>query len=177
MASFAPALLLAPTMMALFASLHAATPEEGRMLTLLGLAFAGVYAAIVCTNYYVQLFVVRLNLINGALEGLALFAMPNLRSAFFALECIGYGFLSLATLTVSPVFVGSGVARWLRLLLIANGVLGIGGMAVALLDRPLLIFAGLGLWNVIFPAATCLLALYFHGRRAAPQYAVRPSPA
>lgn len=62
MASFIPAFLLAPTVVVLMACIHYVTPETKKVFSLIGLAFASVYAAIIPTNYYLQLFVVRLNL-------------------------------------------------------------------------------------------------------------------
>lgn len=165
MSSFVPALLLAPTLVVLMASIHVVTPAEKQTLSLVALAFTTVYAAMVCTNYYVQLFAVRLSLLHGELDGVALLAMPNLHSIFFALEAIGYAFLSLATAVVSPTFVGGRLERWIRLLFWVNGALGILGSVVAPWDRPTLIFAGLGLWNLVFPAAMLLVALHFRKRR------------
>jgi hypothetical protein len=99
------ALAFAPVVVILMTCIHYVIPENKKVFSFIGIAFSSVYAAIICTNYYIQLFVVRLNLINGTLEGLALLAMPNLHSAFFALETIGYSFLSLATL-VGQAFTG-----------------------------------------------------------------------
>ena len=104
MASFVPVLLLAPTMVLLMACIHYRAPEDKRALSLAAVAFTTVYATVICTNYYLQLFVVRLNILNKDLEGLSLLAMPNLHSVFFALESIGYAFLSLATLAITPIF-------------------------------------------------------------------------
>jgi hypothetical protein len=67
MASFIPAFLLAPTVVVLMACIHYVTPETRKVFNVIGLAFASVYAAIIPTNYYLQLFVVRLNLESGAL--------------------------------------------------------------------------------------------------------------
>lgn len=161
MASFIPAFFLAPTMVILMACLHAVTPKSKQVFSQIGLVFASVYAAIIPTNYYLQLFVVRLNLQSGTLDGLALLAQPNLHSIFFALETLGYAFLSLATLLVSPVFEGGMLARWLRSLFIVSGAVGIFGVIVAPFDQPYLIFAGLGLWSLAFPISTFLLSIFF----------------
>jgi hypothetical protein len=82
MASFIPAFFLAPTMIVLIACINAIAPESKKIFSQIGLAFAIVYAAIIPTNYYLQLFVVRLNLQVGALEGLSILAQPNLHSIF-----------------------------------------------------------------------------------------------
>jgi hypothetical protein len=161
MASFIPAIFLAPTMVILTACIHAVAPEKKQVFSLIGLAFMSVYAAIIPTNYYLQLFVVRLNLQSGTLDGLALLAQPNLHSIFFALETLGYAFLSLATLFVSPVFKGGKLAGWIRSLFIVSGAVGIFGVLVAPFDQPYLIFAGLGIWSLAFPISTILLSIFF----------------
>jgi hypothetical protein len=161
MASFIPAFFLAPTMVILMACINAVTPEKKQVFSLIGLAFASVYAALIPTNYYLQLFVVRLNLQSGTLDGLALLAQPNLHSVFFALETLGYAFLSLATLFVSPVFKGGTLAGWIRSLFIVSGAVGIFGVLIAPFDQPYLIFAGLGIWSLAFPISTILLSIFF----------------
>jgi hypothetical protein len=161
MASFIPAILLAPTMVVLMACIHAVVPETKQVFSLIGLTFTSVYAAIIPTNYYLQLFVVRLNLQSGTLDGLALLAQTNLHSIFFALETLGYAFLSLATLFVSPVFKGGTLAAWIRSLFIVSGAVGIFGVLIAPFDQPYLIFAGLGIWSLAFPISTILLSIFF----------------
>jgi hypothetical protein len=161
MASFIPAFLLAPTIVVLMACIHYVTPDSKKVFSLIGLAFAGVYAAIIPTNYYLQLFVVRLNLGNGTLDGLSLLAQPNFHSVFFALETLGYAFLSLATLFVSQVFSGGKLEIWIRGLFIISGAVGIFGVLVAPFDQPYLIFAGLGIWSLAFPISTILLCIFF----------------
>ena len=161
MSNHIPVLLLAPTIIIMMVCIHHVTPEKQKVFSLIGIAFSSVYAAIICTNYYIQLFVVRLNLLEGDLDGLALLALPNLHSIVFALESIGYTFLSLATLFVSPVFSGGKLESWIRWLFIITGVIGIFGAIVAPFDQPVLILAGLGIWSLVFPAATILISIFF----------------
>lgn len=161
MASFIPAFLLAPTMVILIACINAIAPESKKIFSQIGLAFTVVYAAIITTNYYLQLFVVRLNLQGITLEGLSILAQPNLHSTFFALETLGYAFLSLATLFVSLVFTSGKLEIWIRSLFIVSGAVGIFGVLVAPFDQPYLIFAGLGIWSLAFPISTILLSIFF----------------
>jgi hypothetical protein len=161
MASFIPAFLLAPTMVILIACINAIAPESKKIFSQIGLAFTVVYAAIITTNYYLQLFVVRLNLQGVTLEGLSILAQPNLHSTFFALETLGYAFLSLATLFVSLVFTSGKLEIWIRSLFIVSGAVGIFGVLVAPFDQPYLIFAGLGIWSLAFPISTILLSIFF----------------
>lgn len=166
MASFIPATLLALTVVVLMVSLHVYASQDQRILTLLAVAFSVIYATIVCTNYYLQLFVVRLNLLAGQLEGLAVLAMPNFHSLFFALEAFGYLFSSLATLVVIPVFSGGRLASWIRGLFIVNGMIGLLGAIIAPFDQPLLILASLGFWSLCYPISMILVGLYFKNARS-----------
>lgn len=161
LASMVPALLLTPTTIVVMACLHIWVVPPQRLWTLIGLTFSAVYAAIIAANYFLQLHTLNLSLQNGQLEGLALLALPNFHSAFFALEAIGYGFQSLATIAISPLFSGGRLENWIRRLLLLNGALGVLGVAVAPFDRPLIILAGAGLWSLVFPAAMILIAILF----------------
>lgn len=161
LASMLPALLIAPAMTMALAAVHVAAPRASRAFTLSGVAFSAVYTAIVATNYYLQLFVVRLGLLEGSLEGLALLAMPNFHSVFFALEAVGYGFSSLALLVVAWRFADGRLERIVRLLFVINGLIGVIGVWVALLDVPLMILASLGVWCLTFPAGMVALAMHF----------------
>jgi hypothetical protein len=162
MASFIPAFFLAPTMVILIACINAIAPETKKIFSQIGLAFAIVYAAIIPPNYYLQLFVVRLNLQSATLEGLSILAQPNLHSIFFGLETLGYGFLSLATIFISLVFTNGKLELWMRSLFIISGAVGIFGVLIAPFDQPYFIFAGLGIWSIAFPVLTILLSIFFH---------------
>ncbi len=162
--SVIPPLVFAVTILVLMVSVHFYVAAENRIFSALGIAFAIIYATIIWCNAYLQLFVVRLNILQGQLESLAILAMPNLHSVFFALEAIGYGFLSFALLAISPVFTGGRVANWIRGLFIAIGVVGIYGMVIALFDQPVLILAGLGIWNLLFPISMVLVCFFFKNK-------------
>lgn len=157
-----PALLLAPTLLLVAAAIHQATAREHQLYTLAGLGLTAAYAAVIAGNYFLQLHTVRLNLLAGTLEGVALLSLPNFHSAFFALEAAGYGLQSLAALTWIAAFPGpKRRAAWIRALLALSGALGVWGLILAPFDLPLLVLAGAGLWALVFPAAMVLIALEF----------------
>ncbi len=85
-------MIFAVTNVVLMISLHYYLPEYQRIFCLLGIAFTIIYATIIWINGYLQLFVLRLNIIQGQLESLAILAMPNTHSVFYSLEAIGMGF-------------------------------------------------------------------------------------
>ena len=166
-----PILLLAPVVVALMAALHSLAPPARRVFGQLALVFSAIYAAIVATNYILQLLVVRLNVQAGDLEGLALLAMPNPRSAFVGLETAGYGFFSLMALCAGAVFFEPGLHRWIRRALVVTGVTGLAGTVAGLADQRLLMLTGYGLSLLAFLTATVLLAVHF--RRLDPTEALR----
>ncbi|MBN1438001.1 MAG: hypothetical protein JW929_01220 [Anaerolineales bacterium] len=161
MANMVPVIFLTFTMAAVMSCVHSLAPESKRVFSLVAVALTAAYAAIISTNYYLQLFVVRLNAASGEWEGLSLLAMPNLHSAFFALETIGYAFLSVATLFVVPVLPDGKLEQWIKAFLILSASLGLFGALVAPFDQPVLIFAGLGIWSLTFPVAMVLLGFHF----------------
>jgi hypothetical protein len=161
MINMIPVILLTFSVVVTIACVHHLAPESKRVYGLVAVSFSSAYAAVICVNYYLQLFVVRLNIASGDLEGLPLLAMPNLHSVFFALETMGYAFLSAAMLFLIPIILDGKLGKWIAAFIIVSSTLGLFGAVVALFDRPMLIFAGLGIWSLTFPIAMALLGFYF----------------
>lgn len=161
MAQLVPVLLLAPTVVVLMSCIGAVAPEARKVFGTTGVAFSGVYAAIIATNYILQLFVVRLNIQNDDLDGLAVLAMPNPHSVFVALETIGYGFFGLTMLFAAAVFMRGRREAWIRGLLLTSGITGILGAVAAPLGQELLTLIGFGVSLLAFLAATILVGLLF----------------
>ncbi len=90
---------------------------------------------------------------------------PNRKdSVFWALEILGYGFMSLAALFVSPVFQKVGIENWIRWLFIVNGIFAMTAVTGYVLTANPLHIVGLlsvGVWSITFPVATTLLAILF----------------
>ena len=163
--SVVPSILLAPFFLGLAVAVHYLTPTAKRPLTLLSIAIATLYAATVGINYFLQLTAVRVNVTAGTTEAMALFAMANPRSIFWALEILGYFWQGLAALLMATSFVGDGLERWTRWMLIAVFPTGAVGVVVALsgmlsFTNPVFM-AGGGAWQVVFPAAMILSAVSF----------------
>lgn len=129
LAPVVPALLLAPTVVALFTAIFYYAPEERRIMGRLGLVFAAPYSVMVSINYFVQLTMVRENILHGTHANLEHFIMDNPRSVMFSIDMLGYFFLSLSSLAVSFVFMGGALEKTIRWLFLAAGVLGLVGWA------------------------------------------------
>jgi hypothetical protein len=163
--SVVPSILLAPAFLGVAVAVHYLTPAAKRPFTLLSVAMATLYVATVGINYFLQLTAVRANLTAGTTEAMSLFAMGNPRSIFWALEILGYFWQGAAALLMATYFGGGGLRRWTRWMLVAVFLTGVLGVVAALggmlsFTNPVFI-AGGGAWQIVFPAAMILSALYF----------------
>ena len=143
------------------AACHAAASRKLRVRTSASLIFTAIYAALVFTNYTIQLgFIPRM--LPDRPPFLTHLTMANPSSFAWFLEMFGYAALGAATWLVSPGFRGSRRANLVRYLLVANGVVSIAGAAcTALFDR--WVFSGAGLvsfmaWNTLIPVCYGLIA-------------------
>jgi hypothetical protein len=184
--SFAVCLLAAPFFVALMASIYEHAEASRRIWGLLGLAFAAVYAVLVGITYYLQLTVVGADGAGLSVEASRLLAFAP-GSATFAIDMLGYAFMTLATLVAAPVFAGSGPERVIRRWFIVHGLLVVPTvLAPMLMGAPSgagesggvgnLILVG---WVLVFVPMAVLVALHFRRRLhdAAPLVpgALRPS--
>lgn len=125
------------------------------------LAFGTIYTVLVAMNYFVQLTLVATRMAEGRMAGIEPFLFVPFDSFLYAVDILGYSFMSLATLFAAPVFGRGGLEGRARMFLAANGVLVVflvGQMYLHELIWPA------AAWAVTFPGATWSLALIF--RRA-----------
>jgi hypothetical protein len=138
---------------------HFATPDK-KILGELGFSFAVVCAGILSFHYYIQLTFAQQGLLNGETAGLWMFVTPNPHLLFWTLAALGYVIMGFALLSTTPIF-NVKSERIIRLLFVANGVLGM----VFILSNMLSFFVGNILvsfiWGVIFPIAALLVAKTF----------------
>ena len=161
-----PSLLLAPSFVALIACVHGGAPEDKKVWSRIGLAFAVIYAVVASFNYTAQLIVVRGNLQGGEPQGLALLAMGNPRSLFWGLAILGYNFyMALAALLIVPALGKGSLERWIGGLFAVNAaasiLAGINYFVTLDVYHPLGLAAS-AVWCLAFPAATILMAVRFH---------------
>lgn len=173
--SFVAAILLAPAFVAMMVSLALQAPPEKRVWGQLGATFAAIYAVMVTITYYLQLAVVRSGDGQLSAEMLRLLGFSP-GSALFAVDMLGYGFMTLATFASAPVFLGSGLNRWLRLWFVAHGL-----MVVPTLVAPLTMGGGadggsdvigslvLIAWSVFFLPLAGMVVVYFRRQLRVPR--------
>jgi len=160
-----PCLLLALTFPVMISCIYFYASDDKKLWSLLGLAFAAMYGAILATNYWLLLTVVRESILSGYTEGLEWFVIGSPHSITNTIEGIGYGFMGLAAIFVSQVFGGNRLEIWLQRLFIVNGVAGIAGVILGGLGIVMATMVSLTIWCVTFPVATAMVAVLFKRAR------------
>jgi hypothetical protein len=158
-----PSLFLGASFLVLLVSVHQMSPPERKVWSHAAVTFATVYTALISINYYVQLTWVMPRLAHGETAGVQPFLFTPFDSFLYAVDILGYSFMSLATLFAAKTFVGAGQERVVRAFLIANGFL-LPFIALQMYVHWLIWIAAL--WAITFPGSTWSLAVLF--RRARP---------
>lgn len=163
-----PSLFLGSAFLVLVVSLHQWAAPDRRVWSQAAIAFATAYAVLISIVYFVQLTLVAPRIAQGRTAGIEVFLFVPFDSFLYAVDILGYCFMSVATLFAAQVLTGKGIERVARFWLTANGLL-IPFLALQMYFHPLIWVASL--WAVTFPASTWSLAILF--RRASP--ALTPS--
>jgi hypothetical protein len=166
-----PSLLLGASFLSLMVAVHQLAPRERGVWSHCAVSFATVYTALISINYFVQLTWVAPRLASGQTEGIEAFLFTPFDSFLYAVDILGYTFMSLATLFAANVFMGKGLERVVRAFLFANGLL-IPFIALQMYLHGLIWIAAL--WAVTFPGSTGSLAILFHRARTTPALASAP---
>ena len=156
-----PSLFLGSSFLVLMVAVHRAAPAERRIWSHLAVVFATMYAVLISVVYYVQLTLVAPRLAEGRTQGIEPFLFVPFDSFLYAVDILGYSFMSVATLFAARVFAGAGLDRVVRWFLTANGLL-LPFLALQMYWHPLIWVASL--WAVTFPGATWALAVWFRRR-------------
>jgi hypothetical protein len=156
-----PSLFLGSSFLVLMVAVHQAAAPERKVWSHAAVAFATAYCVLISVVYYVQLTLVAPRLAEGRTAGIEPFLFVPFDSFLYAVDILGYSFMSVATLFAARVFAGGGLNRVVRWFLTANGLL-LPFLALQMYWHPLIWVASL--WAVTFPGATWALAVFF--RRA-----------
>lgn len=106
-----PSLLLAPSFLALLVCVNALTPDERKIWSQLGVAFACVYVPLCVAAYIVELLVVEPRVMRGNTTETALLTIARGDSVFNAIDGIGYIFMCLSSSPISSIGHSSGWQR------------------------------------------------------------------
>ena len=107
-----PSLFLGIAFLLLMVSVHEATAPGQRVWTHAAVACATIYTALISINYYVQLAWVGPRLSAGRVEGMEPFLFVPFDSFLYAVDILGYSFMSIATLLAAMAFTGKGHLQW-----------------------------------------------------------------
>jgi hypothetical protein len=140
--------------------------ENNRIFSNLSKSFAIIYCTLICIVYYTQISFVRLG--SPSTEVLSIVAYSPPKTAYFALDILGYFFMSISVLFLSFTVEGN---RLLKTSLLIMGIWGLTCVIVPLLpflyensDKESDIFGVivLSLWSILFIPLSVLLAMNFH---------------
>lgn len=152
-----PSIFLAPAFLVLMIAINNYVPEDRKIWSNIGMAFAVMYATIVSMVYFTVLSVVLPNILHGTADKLGILAW-ELGGFLQNVDGLGYGFMSLATLFSAFAFAGKGIETWARRFMIAHGVIVIGIVGAVFLP---VLFAIGALWVITFPLFSITLMLLF----------------
>ena len=161
-----PCVLLTLTFPILMSSIYLYASNERKIWGLLGLVFALIYAAVLGLNYWILLAVVSPALVGNYAEGLELFVIGSPVSIAFSLEGFGYSLMGLSMMFAGPVFSEGKQERWIRWILILNGI-QVFAVIAGLLGFWMVTMVSLVIWCISFPVAAILLAMLFKKQGAA----------
>lgn len=153
-----PSLLLGSAFLVLVVSIHQIATPERKVWSHAAVAFATLYTTMISIVYYVQLTLVAPRIAQDRIAGIEAFLFVPFDSFLYAVDILGYSFMSVATLFAAQVFTGKGIERGARFWLTANGLL-LPFLALQMYFHPLIWIASL--WAITFPASTWSLAILY----------------
>jgi hypothetical protein len=158
-----------PAMVALMVAVHAWAPMHAKTLSLTSLVFMGMLAGLTCSVHFVILTLSRQPEFAGQ-PWLPMVLSFNWPSVVYALDIVAWDiFFPLSLLFAAPVFWGSRLAAWIRVLMIASGVLAFAGLSGVVVGDMQLRNIGIVGYVGVFLVVAALLAVLFY--RATPQEA------
>jgi hypothetical protein len=162
-------IIMMPAMVALMVAVHAWAPMHAKTLSLTSVVFMGLLAGLTCSVHFVILTMSRQPEFTEQ-SWLPLVLSFNWPSVAYALDILGWDiFFALSMLFAAPVFWGSRLAAWIRVLMIASGVLALAGLSGVVVGDMQLRNLGIVGYVGVFLVVAALLAILFY--RATPQEA------
>jgi hypothetical protein len=162
-------IIMMPAMVALMVAVHAWAPMHAKTLSLTSVVFMGLLAGLTCSVHFVILTMSRQPEFTEQ-SWLPLVLSFNWPSVAYALDILGWDiFFALSMLFAAPVFWGSRLAAWIRVLMIASGVLALAGLSGVVVGDMQLRNIGIVGYVGVFLVVAALLAILFY--RATPQEA------
>jgi len=151
-----------PAMVALMVAVHAWAPMHAKTLSLTSVVFMGMLAGLTCSVHFVILTLSRQPEFT-AQPWLPLVLSFTWPSVVYALDILGWDvFFPLSMLFAALVFQGSPLAAWIRVLMIASGVLSLAGLSGVVAGDMQLRNIGIVGYVGVFLVVAALLAVLFY---------------
>ena len=128
MYSYFICLLLSIFYLVMSVSNNSIVKDSNKMISNIAVVFAVIYCTLICIVYYTQISFVRLG--NPSKEALSVVAYFPPKTAFFAIDILGYTFLALSTLFIAFSIEKNKI---LKIILIIHGIVGTLGFITPLL--------------------------------------------
>ena len=162
-------IVMMPAMVALMVAVHAWAPMDAKALSLTSLVFMGLLAGVTCIVHFCVLTLSRQPEFTEQ-SWLPLVLSFEWPSVVYALDILGWDvFFPLSMLFAALVFQGSRLAAWIRVLMIASGVLSLAGLSGVVAGDMQLRNIGIVGYVGVFLVVAALLAVLFY--RTTPQEA------
>ena len=158
-----------PAMVALMVAVHACAPMHTKTLSLTSLVFMSLLAGVTCSLHFMILTLSLQPEFAGQPWQPLVFSF-NWPSVAYALDIMGWDvFFALSMLFAAPVFSGSRLAVWIRVLMIASGLLALAGLIGVVVGNMQLRNIGIVGYVGVFLVVAALLGVLFY--KATPQEA------
>jgi hypothetical protein len=155
-------IVMMPAMVALMVAVHAWAPMHVKTLSLTSLVFMGLLARVTCGVHFCILTLSRQPEFSGQpwVPLVMSFTWP---SVAYALDILGWDvFFALSMLFGALVFWGTRLAAWIRVLMIASGVLALAGLSGVVVGDMQLRDIGIVGYVGVFLVVAALLAILFY---------------
>jgi hypothetical protein len=160
-------IVMMPAMVALMVAVHAWAPMHAKALSLSAVVFMGLLAVVTCIVHFCVLTLSRQPEFAGQ-SWLPLVLSFTWPSVVYALDILAWDvFFALSMLFAAPVFGGSRLAAWTRVLMISSGVLSLAGLSGVVAGDMQLRNIGIVGYVGVFLVVAALLAILFY--RTTPQ--------
>jgi hypothetical protein len=151
-----------PAMVALMVAVHSWAPMHAKTLSLTSLIFMSLLAGVTCSLHFCILTLSRQPEFAGQ-SWLPLVFSFEWPSVACALDIVGWDvFFALSMLFAAPVFSGSRLAAWIRVLMIASGVLSLAGLSGVVVGDMEVRNIGIVGYVGVFLVVAALLTVFFY---------------
>jgi len=103
-----PSLFLGSAFLLLLVAMHDVTPAHRRIWSRAALAFGTAYMVLISMNYFVQLTLVAPRIAQGRTAGIEPFLFVPFDSFLYAVDILGYTFMSVSTLFLAFALTDAG---------------------------------------------------------------------